>query len=115
MIGNTKTPKLCLVSSSGGHWEQLQKLQPLIDKYDGFFVNYIVHSNKDGSYKGCWINEEFREKYIIEADIRVKEGDSVESFKGASNSIGTLFLHFNTHEQLEETINNQKWLKIQIV
>lgn len=33
-----KTPKLCLVSSSGGHWEQLQKLQPLIDKYDGFLV-----------------------------------------------------------------------------
>lgn len=31
-------PKLCLVSSSGGHWEQLQKLQPLIDKYDGFLV-----------------------------------------------------------------------------
>lgn len=31
-------PKLCLVSSSGGHWEQLQKLQPLIKKYDGFLV-----------------------------------------------------------------------------
>ena len=31
-------PVLCLVSSSGGHWEQLQKLQPLIDKYDGFYV-----------------------------------------------------------------------------
>lgn len=33
-----RVPKLCLVSSSGGHWEQLQKLQPLIDKYDGFLV-----------------------------------------------------------------------------
>ncbi|MBQ4536493.1 MAG: beta-1,4-galactosyltransferase enhancer [Lachnospiraceae bacterium] len=33
-----EVPKLCLVSSSGGHWEQLQKLQPLIDKYDGFMV-----------------------------------------------------------------------------
>lgn len=33
-----RKPRLCLVSSSGGHWEQLQKLQPLIDKYDGFFV-----------------------------------------------------------------------------
>ena len=33
-----KKPKLCLVSSSGGHWEQLQKLQPLIEKYDGFYV-----------------------------------------------------------------------------
>lgn len=35
---NKTKPKVCLVSSSGGHWEQLQKLQPLIDKYDGFFV-----------------------------------------------------------------------------
>lgn len=33
-----RAPRLCLVSSSGGHWEQLQKLQPLIDKYSGFFV-----------------------------------------------------------------------------
>jgi beta-1,4-N-acetylglucosaminyltransferase len=33
-----KKPKLCLVSSSGGHWEQLQKLQPLLDKYTGFYV-----------------------------------------------------------------------------
>jgi len=31
-------PKLCLVSSSGGHWEQLQSLQTLLDKYDGFYV-----------------------------------------------------------------------------
>lgn len=33
-----RKPRLCLVSSSGGHWEQLQKLQPLIDKYDGFMI-----------------------------------------------------------------------------
>lgn len=30
--------RICLVSSSGGHWEQLRKLQPLIDKYGGFYV-----------------------------------------------------------------------------
>lgn len=35
---NKKQHKICLVSSSGGHWEQCKKLQPLIDKYDGFFV-----------------------------------------------------------------------------
>jgi len=33
-----KTPKLYLVSSSGGHWEQLQKLYPLSEKYDLFWV-----------------------------------------------------------------------------
>lgn len=38
MKKNKRKPRLCLVSSSGGHWEQLQKLQPLIDKYDGFMV-----------------------------------------------------------------------------
>jgi len=38
MKKHNRTPRLCLVSSSGGHWEQLQKLQPLIDKYDGFLV-----------------------------------------------------------------------------
>lgn len=29
---------ICLVSSSGGHWEQLKKLEPLITKYGGFYV-----------------------------------------------------------------------------
>lgn len=33
-----KKHKLCLVSSSGGHWEQLKKLSPLAEKYDGFYV-----------------------------------------------------------------------------
>lgn len=31
-------PHICFVSSSGGHCEQLQKLKPLAEKYDGFFV-----------------------------------------------------------------------------
>lgn len=35
---HSRKPRLCFVSSSGGHWEQLQKLQSLVEKYDGFFV-----------------------------------------------------------------------------
>ena len=35
---HTRKPRLCFVSSSGGHWEQLQKLQPLAEKYQGFYV-----------------------------------------------------------------------------
>ncbi len=38
MAKHDRKPKICFVSSSGGHWEQLQKLKPLADKYDGFFV-----------------------------------------------------------------------------
>jgi UDP-N-acetylglucosamine:LPS N-acetylglucosamine transferase len=45
-----KTPKLCLVSSSGGHWEQLQKLQPLLDKYDGFLVTEKTQFDANAQY-----------------------------------------------------------------
>lgn len=45
-----KTPTLCLVSSSGGHWEQLQKLKPLIKKYDGFLVTEKTHFEEDAKY-----------------------------------------------------------------
>jgi UDP-N-acetylglucosamine:LPS N-acetylglucosamine transferase len=33
-----KKVKICLASSSGGHFEQLMMLKPLIEKYDGYIV-----------------------------------------------------------------------------
>ena len=45
-----KYPKLCMVSSSGGHWEQLRKLQPLVDKYDGFYVTEKTMFECDAKY-----------------------------------------------------------------
>lgn len=44
---HNRKPRLCMVSSSGGHWEQLQKLQPLIDKYSGFMVTEKTQFNAD--------------------------------------------------------------------
>ncbi|MBM6688321.1 beta-1,4-galactosyltransferase enhancer [Collinsella tanakaei] len=46
----SKTVKICLVSSSGGHWEQLKKLKPLIDKYGGFYVTERTPFVEDGPY-----------------------------------------------------------------
>jgi UDP-N-acetylglucosamine:LPS N-acetylglucosamine transferase len=47
---NKSKPKLCLVSSSGGHFEQLIRLQPLIDKYDGFYVSEKTLYNSKANY-----------------------------------------------------------------
>lgn len=33
-----KRKKICLTSASGGHFEQLCRLKPLLEKYDGFVV-----------------------------------------------------------------------------
>lgn len=56
-------PVLCLVSSSGGHWEQLQKLQPLIDKYDGFKVTEKTQFEADAKY--LMIQTDLKDKLMI--------------------------------------------------
>ena len=43
-------PTVCLVSSSGGHWEQLQKLKPLLEKYNGFLVTEKTQFEADAKY-----------------------------------------------------------------
>lgn len=85
-------------------------------RYDGYYVNYIVHSNQDGIFDEAIIVEGFKKKHVIEAEIRVNKGNQVESFKGANNAIGTLFLHFNTREELDVALSSQKdWLKLHVL
>lgn len=60
MEKHNRKPHLCLVSSSGGHWEQLQKLQPLIDKYDGFLVTEKTQFPEKAKY------------FMIQTDLKDK-------------------------------------------
>lgn len=83
--------------------------------YDGYYVNYIIHSNQDGIFEEAMIEKAFKKKHVIEAEIRVCKGDHVETFKGANNAIGTLFLHFDTRKQMEIALANQKeWLTLKV-
>lgn len=59
-----KKIKLGLVSSSGGHWEQLKKLQPLIDKYDGFFATEQTIF-KDNKAKYLFLQTDLKDKFMI--------------------------------------------------
>ena len=58
-----ETPKLCLVSSSGGHWEQLKRLQPLIDKYEGFYVTEKTQFESSAKY--MMIQTDLKDKLMI--------------------------------------------------
>lgn len=58
-----RKPKLCLVSSSGGHWEQLLKLQPLIEKYDGFLVT--EKTQYPASAKYLMIQTDLKDKLML--------------------------------------------------
>lgn len=63
MRRKNEIPKLCLVSSSGGHWEQLQKLKPLLEKYDGFLVTEKTQFEADTDY--LMIQTDLKDKFMV--------------------------------------------------
>ena len=83
------------------------------DSYEGVWCNYILHTNEAGILHAIHIDEQFRREHIRSMGLTKSPGDKVEVFMGANQSLGTLFLQFDTREQLNEALVNQdKWLKI---
>ena len=71
-----------------------------------------MEADKEGLFDHLEISKDLPAE-IIEEDLWVKKGDKVESFEGANNAIGTLVLKFQTAEELEKAITNQRsWLKV---
>ena len=88
-------------------------LEPIEQKpYNGHWAEIILHADKDGKFDHLEISKDLPAE-VVEEDLWVKKGDKVESFEGANNAIGTLVLKFQTAEELEKAITNQKdWLKV---
>ena len=83
--------------------------------YDGVWCNYILHSLESGVLESIDIDEKFKEKHVRSIGFTKNVGDQVEVFMGANQSLGTLFLQFDTREELDEVLSNpKKWLKINL-
>lgn len=81
--------------------------------YKGHFAILVLHSEKEGIFQKIEIETTFREKHVIEEEIRISVGDKVGSFTGANAALGTLFLRFDSREELAEALETQsKWLSI---
>jgi biotin carboxylase len=80
--------------------------------YNGHWAEIILHADKDGVFDHLEISKDLPAE-IVEEDLWVEKGDKVEGFEGANNAIGTLVLKFQTAEELEKAITNQRnWLKV---
>lgn len=83
--------------------------------YKGHFAIQVLHSDKAGLFERIDIDDQFRKKHLLEDEIRVSPGDKVAPFTGANASIGTLFLRFETREELENSLNNPaSWMQIKL-
>lgn len=80
--------------------------------YNGHWAEIILHAPHSGKYVGIDIDSTLKAE-IIERDLWVNPGDSVNGFEGANDAIGTLVLRFENSEDLEEAITKQNdWLKV---
>lgn len=68
-----------------------------------YWCNYILHSNHGGIFHGISFEPDF-ERNIINKALIVNPGDKVSAFTGANQSLGTLFLRFEKHDDLEKVI-----------
>ena len=84
-------------------------------EYNGAWAEFIVHSNSSGIFKSLEIDKEFASKHLVQKDIWVKSEDKVTSFTGANQTIGTLILKFDNHNQAENYISSTRdWLSVKV-
>jgi len=80
--------------------------------YKGHYCNFVLHAERPGRFVDVAIDNSFQ-GVLLEKEIRVKKGEKVEAFSGANNAIGTLFLRFDTRNEMDNALKNQAdWLKV---
>ena len=80
---------------------------------NGHWAEVILHAEKSGKFVELKMSDTLRKRNVFQIDLWVKKGDTVEAFNGANNSIGTLILKFDSQEELENVLNEQKkWFEV---
>ncbi|MCD8019190.1 MAG: beta-1,4-galactosyltransferase enhancer [Clostridiales bacterium] len=77
MAKHKRKPRLCFVSSSGAHWEQLRNLKPLAEKYKGFFVT-----------EKTYYDEPMSNYFMLQTDLK----DKLMPLKMLYNSIYAIII-----------------------
>lgn len=72
-------------------------LQPL--EKDGCFMTYVLHSDKEGVFKGIHVSEQIAAN-VYRRYFYKNVGEKIENFDGANKAIGVLFLRFDTAEEM---------------
>lgn len=83
--------------------------------YTGSWAEFIVHSNESGKFVSLDIDPAFAARHLVQNDLWVKPGDKIMAFTGANQTIGTLVLKFDSHEQAEERLaKSDSWMKVNV-
>lgn len=77
-----KNKKICFAASSGGHYEQLMMLKPLMEKYDSFVITEkTVYSAKAKGEKTYYMNQVNRREKDFIWQMIVNTGKSIDIYR----------------------------------
>ena len=80
--------------------------------YEGYWYEYILHAETAGVFVEVQIDEALQDN-VVEKDLWVCPGDSVNAFTGANQTIGTLVFRFASQNQLEAAVQNSSaWIRV---
>lgn len=80
--------------------------------FDGYWADVILHTPLSGELKGVALDERIH-PYVKELALYKQIGQHVDGFKAANEAIGSLFVRFNTREELEYAMANQNnWINV---
>jgi biotin carboxylase len=83
--------------------------------YRGHYAIQVLYSEKFGLFDNIEIDEKFRTEHVLEEEIRIQKNQFVSEFTGANASFGTLFLRFDTREELNKALSGRnEWLRINL-
>lgn len=84
-------------------------------QYDGFWASVILHANKNGTFAGIEIGNAIK-PFVKDISLYVNEGDSIKSFKGANNAVGSVFLRFDSESlQKKFMLCQSDYISVKIV
>ncbi|MDR3886355.1 ATP-grasp domain-containing protein [Senegalimassilia sp.] len=69
--------------------------------YDGFWYQQMLHSDHDGTFMGIEYAPGFKETHVAEEQLWVDLGDKVEAFAAANHAFGSVFIRFDSQNDLD--------------
>jgi len=73
--------------------------------YDGHWAEIVLHSTHPGVFKELWIDGSLKDA-VVEKDLWIQAGSTVEGFTAANEAIGMLILRFEHQETLERVMSD---------
>ncbi len=93
-------------------------VEPQVSQLQGCWCEMVVHARpgQSGILQEVHIDDTVMRDHVKLLALSARPGDMVEPFTGANKSLGDLFLHTDTREEMMQLIeNDEKWLQIRLV